>query len=183
MAANESAMTTLLDKEAIRELVLLYSRGVDRKDGPLLRTLYTADATDTHGDTFDGSAEAYVDFLERSFPYMPYSGHHVCNHLISIDGSTGEGEVYALAYHRIPDRSGGWLEDFMCVRYLDRYRKESDGRWRFAKRVVSYDYRRRRPIETVSETPADPGLEFFGSRLFARGARGDSASPMRNDHE
>ena len=46
--------------------MLLYSRGVDRKDGELLRTLYTADATDTYGDTFDGSAGDYVDFLEKS---------------------------------------------------------------------------------------------------------------------
>ncbi|WP_297492091.1 nuclear transport factor 2 family protein [Acidocella sp.] len=179
---NETALANLLAKDAIRELGMLYSRGVDRKDAALLRSLYTADATDTHGDTFDGGAEAYVDFLESSFPYMPYSGHHICNHLISVEGDTGEGEVYAYAFHIIPDGKGGWLEDGMFVRYLDHYRKE-DGRWRFAKRVVTYDCSFRRPAALqerhaftvpVEPTayPGDASYATLTSRLFARGGRG-----------
>ncbi len=172
---SRETLETLIAKEEIRELALLYSRGVDRKDGALLRTLYTADATDTHGDTFDGPADAYVDFLEKSFPYMPYSGHHACNHLISVDGDTGHGEVYALAYHLIPDGKGGWLEDFMAARYIDNYRKEADGRWRFAKRVVTYDYKRRRPAtmapDEMQPAQSDPSYAELKSRLFARGPR------------
>ena len=171
------AIETLIAKEAIRELALLYSRGVDRKDPELLRDLYTADATDTHGNSFDGGAREYVDFLEQAFPHMAYSGHHICNHLISVDGDEGEGEVYALAYHYIPDGSGGWMEDFMCVRYVDRYRKEDDGRWRFAKRIVTYDYHTRRPIpaDTIDGQPAldnDPTYAMLKHPLFNRGQRG-----------
>ena len=173
MSIDQSALATLIAKEEIRELVLLYSRGVDRKDGALLRTLYTRDATDTHGDTFDGAAEDYVQFLERAFPYMRYSGHHVCNHLISVNGDEGEGEVYAIAYHIIPDGKDGWIEDLMCARYIDRYRKE-DGRWRFAKRVVTYDMRSQHPFPATGTTaapPADPSFDTLKSRLFARGGR------------
>ncbi|NGY04021.1 nuclear transport factor 2 family protein [Solimonas terrae] len=174
MNSEQTALATLVAKDQIRELALLYSRGVDRKDGALLRSLYTADATDTHGDTFDGPADAYVDFLERSFPYMRYSGHHVCNHLISVDGDHGEGEVYALAWHVIPDGKGGWQEDLMAVRYLDRYRKE-DGRWKFAQRVVRYDYKApRRPLAMPPDAIAaggDPSFALLGSRLFERGPR------------
>src|SRR3546814_12043908 len=108
MNETSAALETLLAKDAIRELALLYSRGVDRQDGALLRTLYTSDATDTHGDTFDGPAEQYVDFLERSFPYLRYSGHHVCNHLIRVEGDTCEDAVSALAVHVIPDGNVGW---------------------------------------------------------------------------
>jgi len=179
---SETALAPLIAKEDIRELGQLYSRGVDRKDGALLRSLYTADATDTHGDTFDGNAEDYVDFLERSFPYMRYSGHHICNHLITVDGDTGEGEIYAYTFHIIPDGKGGWLEDLRLVRYIDHYRKD-DGRWRFAKRVVTYDYSSTRPAQipegdniTVPLDPAtyplDASYATLTSRLFARGARG-----------
>jgi hypothetical protein len=173
MSFDQNALAALFAKEEIRELALLYSRGVDRKDGALLRTLYARGATDTHGDTFDGNAEDYVQFLERAFPYMRYSGHHICNHLVSVDGDRGEGEVYALAYHVIPDGKGGWLEDLMCVRYLDHYCRE-DGRWRFAKRVVTYDQRSRRPIppaELSAVPESDPSFGVLRSRLFARGAR------------
>ncbi|HMK85836.1 MAG TPA: nuclear transport factor 2 family protein [Steroidobacteraceae bacterium] len=173
MSREQSALATLIAKEEIRELAMLYSRGVDRKDAALLRTLYTADATDTHGNTFDGSAEAYVQFLERAFPHMRYSGHHICNHLISVDGDRGEGEVYAIAYHVIPDGKGGWVEDLMCVRYLDRYRREED-RWRFAQRVVTYDMRSQRPLAAppAAAPPADdPSFTVLRRRLFARGPR------------
>lgn len=174
MNHDQNAIDTLIAKEAIRELAMLYSRGVDRKDADLLRTLYTSDATDTHGDTFDGSADKYVDFLQQAFPYIRYSGHHICNHLITVAGDTGEGELYAIAYHIIPDGKGGWMEDLMCVRYLDHYRKEADGRWRFAKRLVTYDMRERRALsESELFTPPgnDPSFEILKSRLFARGSR------------
>ena len=172
MADNQAeALADLLAREAIRELAMLYSRGVDRKDPALLRDLYTEDATDTHGDTYDGDAKGYVDFLEQAFRHLPYSGHHICNHLVNVAGDTGEGEVYALAYHVFPDGKGGLLEDFMCVRYLDKYRKCDDGRWRFSKRVVSYDMRRQGPAQVSLHQGDDPGLKLLSSRLFTPGAR------------
>jgi len=113
--------------------------------------------------------------LEKSFPHMPYSGHHICNHLVSVDGDCGEGEVYAIAYHVFPDRKGGWIEDFMTVRYVDRYRKEH-GRWLFASRVVSFDHRTQRPLSsaeaaTFPPPEQDPSYTALSSRLFKRGAR------------
>lgn len=172
---NDRLIQTLLDKDAIRELVLLYSRAIDRKDVALLRDLYTPDATDSHGDTFDGPADAYCDFIERSLPYMPYSGHHVCNHLVSIDGDEANGEVYALAYHIVPDRAGGQEEDFMAVRYIDNYRRCGDDRWRFSRRVVTYDLKIRRPFtggSLLGQGDADPSYHVCGQTLFHRGPRG-----------
>jgi hypothetical protein len=174
MSATPRKIEELIAKEEIRELAMLYSRGVDRKDIELLRTLYAADATDHHGSYFSGSAGDYLKFLERSFPHMRMSGHYICNHLVSVDGDRGEGEVYALAYHLIPDGKGGWLEDMQCVRYVDRYRKE-DGRWLFASRVVSFDLKSTRPVSgdpgPMPPPLQDPSYTSLGSRLFARGPR------------
>ncbi|WP_159976135.1 nuclear transport factor 2 family protein [Novosphingobium sp. 18050] len=175
MAIDETALQALIDKDAIRELVLLYSRAIDRQDIALLRDLYTEDATDSHGDSFDGPAPEYCDFIERAFPYMPYSGHHVCNHLIAVDGDEASGEVYALAYHLIPGREGSSEEDFMAVRYVDNYRRSPDGRWRFAKRVVTYDFKLRRPFEgggLLGLAERDPSYAVCTQKLFARGVRG-----------
>lgn len=175
MAIDEAALQVLLDKEAIRELVLLYSRAIDRQDLELLKDLYTEDATDTHGDTFDGSAEEYCKFIGGAFPFMPYSGHHLCNHLVSVDGDTGCGEAYAIAWHLIPTREGGRQEDLMAVRYIDNYRRCPDGRWRFSKRTVTYDLKIRRPFEgggTFCQGDNDPSYSELTDRVFARGPRG-----------
>lgn len=172
MQTEGQALDVLIAKEAIRELVLLYSRSIDRKDVALLRTLYTKDATDTHGDTYDGTADGYCAFIERSLPHLLYSGHHICNHLISVSGDEGEGEAYAVCYHIFSDGKGGWVEDLLCARYIDRYRREG-GRWLFAKRVVAYDYNSRRPAsvsaDTVPDGPADRSYAALSHRLFARG--------------
>jgi ketosteroid isomerase-like protein len=176
MAIDEKALQQLIDKDAIRDLVLCYSRAIDRKDVELLRDLYTADATDTHGDTFDGPADAYCDFIEQSLPYMPYSGHHVCNHMVSVEGDEGNGEVYALAYHVIPSQNGSGEreEDFMAVRYIDNYRRCTDGKWRFSKRVVTYDLQIRRPFTgggLLGLGDKDPSYGVCKQGFFQRGAR------------
>lgn len=175
---DEKALATLIAKEEIRELAMLYSRGVDRKDIDLLRKLYTKDATDHHGRFFSGNAHDYLRFLEKSFPHMRMSGHFICNHLISVDGDEGEGEVYALAFHLIPDGKGGMIEDFKAVRYVDRYRKDNR-RWLFASRVVAFDLESVRQALTAGEPAsppeADPSYTSLRSRLFVRGCyAGDS---------
>jgi hypothetical protein len=74
---TDQALATLIAKEEIRELVLLYSRGIDRQDMALVRGLYTADGTDTHGEHFKGTADEFVKFLQQRLPHLRYSGHHV----------------------------------------------------------------------------------------------------------
>lgn len=175
-ATAAAALHTLIDKDAIRELVGCYSRAVDRQDIPLLRDLYTDDATDSHGDTYDGPASGLADYIEASMSHMIYSGHHVCNHMISVEGDVGNGEVYAYAYHVIPaqDGSGGREEDLMLVRYIDNYARGADGKWRFAKRVVTYDVKLRRPFEgggLLGQGAADPSYAELRQRLFQRGPR------------
>lgn len=175
--ANESrAVQELIDREAIRDLVLCYSRAIDRKDVGLLRDLYTEDATDTHGDSFDGPADKFCEFIEGSLPHMTYSGHHACNHMISIEGDEGNGEVYALAFHVLPDMAnpGKQVEDFMAVRYIDNYHRCGDGKWRFSRRVVTYDMQFQRPFTgggLMGQGGADPSYEVCRMPFFQRGRR------------
>jgi hypothetical protein len=170
---SKDILAVLEAKDQIRDLVHLYSRGVDRKDIALLRTLYASDATDDHGAHFSGSANDYLDFLARSLPYIHVSDHYVCNHLIDVQSAVeASGEVYAIAWHIIPDGQGGTIEDIAGVRYIDRYRKE-DGRWLFASRIVEFDHRSRRPVEKPERdapSEGDPSHALAG-RIFARGAR------------
>lgn len=165
-----TSLETLIAKEDIRELAMLYSRGVDRKDIALLRTLYTADGWDSHGPYFDGPATDYIAFLELQLPHMHSGGHHICNHLVSVEGDTGEGEVYAIAWHLIPDGAGGLKHDVQAVRYIDTYRRE-EGKWRFARRTVSFDMKMVLPAEDHGAKPdpeQDASYHALTSTLFAR---------------
>lgn len=173
MEFDGGALSTFLAKEEIRELVLLYSRGIDRRDWALIRSLYTDDGFDSHGDFFNGTADEFIAFLDTSMPATRWTGHFVANHLISVDEGEGEGEVYALAYHLMPDSVGAHAEDLMMVRYLDSYRKER-GRWRFANRSATFDMRNIRLVEpAVDGKPSlpeeDPSYRLLKKGLFARG--------------
>jgi SnoaL-like domain len=152
-------MQLLIDKDAIRDLVLLYSRGVDRQDFALLRSLYTQDAVeDNHSGLFTGSAAAYVDWLETSLPRVATTTHAVQNHLIVVEDEThAQGEVYVLAYHRLPAEGGGWFDQIHGSRYLDHYEKRN-GRWLFARRSVAIDWKRRGPSSWDSDHPDVPGM-------------------------
>jgi hypothetical protein len=73
MSIDQNSLATLIAKEAIRELDLLYSRGVDRNVAALLRTLYTKDATDTHGRVTALGAPAHETALAGNSHSIPAS--------------------------------------------------------------------------------------------------------------
>jgi hypothetical protein len=174
-------MQVLIDKDAIRDLVLCYSRGVDRQDFAFLRTLYTPDAVeDNHSGLFSGPAEAYIDWLETVLPRVAMTTHAVQNHLIVVEDAThAQGEVYVLAYHRLPAEGGGWFDQIHGSRYLDHYEKYQ-GRWLFARRSVAIDWKRRGPSSWDSDHPdaegmplgthdaADPSYHVLENPRFAR---------------
>jgi hypothetical protein len=60
---EQKSIDTLIAKDDIRDLALLYCRGCDRRDFDMIRGLYTTDAMEYHDETFTGPAQEYVDFL------------------------------------------------------------------------------------------------------------------------
>lgn len=140
-------MQSLIDKDAIRELVLSYSRAVDRQDFVLLRSLYADDAIeDDHVGLYEGPADGYVAWLQEVMPRLGVTAHNVTNHLIGFDAADrAQGEVYVVAYHRLPAEGGGWEDLVYGMRYLDHYARGADGRWRFARRTVTLDWKQAGP--------------------------------------
>jgi ketosteroid isomerase-like protein len=174
---SEAAIRQVLDREAIRELVQCYSRAIDRRDYVLLRDLYTDDAIDSHGPEFEGGINEFIAMIEGAMPRYAWTGHHICNHTIAVDGDTADGEVYALALHVLPDpdEPDERIEDFLAVRYLDNYRRCEDGKWRFSRRWVAFDMNAIREFTgkgLLGTGEIDPSYEVCGARLFARGVQG-----------
>lgn len=168
---DQTSLQELLAKEAIKDLVVKYCRGVDRQDLAALATLYHPDAQDDHGGFFRGSAAGFLEWLPTIFEALQTTVHMVTNHLISVNGDRAEGEVYVMAYHLMKDGQ----EAILGARYLDKYLC-TKGRWQFSHRKAVIDWYRfqaaghddKSPLAPqVANTPrgasigSDPATTFF----------------------
>ncbi len=126
----------LADREAIRDCLARYSRGVDRFDTDMLRSVYWPDAIDDHGD-MNGTVE---DFIAWSGPLLQAGGqfvHMTGNSLIRIDGAVARVETY---FWSVLTNPGGGGHDYVTSgRYLDRFERRGD-EWRIAARLVATDW-------------------------------------------
>jgi len=137
---SDDELLALLDREAIRELLLRYCRSIDRRDFGALKTLYHEDAVDEHGGMFQGRAHAFIEQLPAIMAPMEVVWHMLGNMLIEVQGDEAEGEIYTLAYHRA-DLGEGPQDLIVGGRYLDRYRKR-DGIWKIQHRRIVMDWNR-----------------------------------------
>jgi ketosteroid isomerase-like protein len=156
----------LLDREAIRECMNRYCRGIDRQDEAALRSAYWPDATDRHGP-YQGSASGFIDWaLEKLANQGERSVHNIANMSIALRGTQAAVETYFMALQRDRDAAGTAREVFLAGRYVDRFEKRGD-EWRIAARTVVYDWMR--PLGTPEGTEA----ERFGPRLPTGGLFGN----------
>ena len=133
----------LADREAIRDCLFRYARGVDRCDVEMLRSAYWEDATDEHL-AFKGTREELIAWMMPIVGSMDQSMHMFGNILIRIDGDTAHAESYFYGFHRIRGEDGVPRDSIAGGRYLDRFEKRDD-EWRIADRVVMTDWFRDYP--------------------------------------
>jgi hypothetical protein len=152
---SDDALQELLDKEAIRQAVLRYCRGVDRADEELLASAYHSDAVDYHGATpFHGAgiAPGILELVSKS----RVSLHQITNQFIHVHGpDAGAAETYFTAWQSLEHEG---VERMLVAigRYVDRFERRS-GEWRIAHRVVIVEHTQLLPAEGVF--PASrPGL-------------------------
>jgi hypothetical protein len=132
----QAELRALLDKDAIRDCLYRYCRGIDRADEGLLRSVYWPDAHDSHG-AYAGTAGGFVD---QAVPRLRSGGrgvHQISNILIELHGDAAAVESSFLALQT--NAAAPTLETFLCGRYLDRFERR-DGLWGIAERTVVYDW-------------------------------------------
>lgn len=133
----------LADREAIRECLYRYSRGVDRLDADMVRSAYWPDCVDNHMG-FTGNAE---EFIAWSFPIMgtmDQTMHMIGNVLMTIRGEVADVESYFYGIHRINLPDGAKSDVIGAGRYLDRLEKRGE-EWRIKERMVVTDWFRQYP--------------------------------------
>jgi len=161
----------LADREAIRECLYRYSRGVDRLDADMIRSAYWPDAVDEHLD-FAGNAE---EFIAWSFPIMgtmDQTMHMIGNVLMRIEGDRADVESYFYGYHRVNGPDGNKADVIGAGRYLDNFEKRGD-EWRIARRFVQTDWFRQYPDS------ADWEAGMLGMKIGLGGRHPDDLSYQR----
>lgn len=181
MKSEHDPLSRLMDKDAIWECALRYTRGLDRLDESLVRSAYWEDAVTCHGPV-NGS---FDDFWAWWFPLQhdrEACQHFALNHTVDFESpDTANAETYFVA--AIKEHAADSVE-LLSGRYVDRFEKRG-GEWRIAIRVLVFDWQatgdasemsrrlahnhrgRRdtrdisyeRPLRPRRETPTAPGLD------------------------
>lgn len=136
--SNDPAVQELLDREAIRDCVMLNARAIDRRDFDLLRSVYWPQATDEHG-TATRPVEEFVTWVSGLIQDWPRTKHSISQMLVQVDGHKAAAETYFTAFHLRPNAQGELYDEFVSGRYLDIFEKRG-GEWRIAKRMRAFDY-------------------------------------------
>lgn len=155
MERNLAAIEALLEKEAIREVSLRYTRGIDRHDNELFLSTYHPDARDDHG-AFIGTGTDFVEHANRVHAQnWVCHQHYVTNQVIDRDGDSAHCESYFLAVLKRPDG----VCDLVGGRYIDRLEKRA-GLWAVADRICMVEWN----VESApGNAPLDPDMFVRGS--------------------
>jgi hypothetical protein len=158
MTIPHEKIAELLDREAIRNCIYRYCRGVDRADEASLRGAYWPDATDQHGP-YSGPVEGFFQWARGIFESDARNVHLVSNILIEFTApKEAVVETYFLALQRGPARDDGLRQFQIAGRYCDLF-QQRDGEWRVLRRVVVYDW-----VEE-QDAATEPEAIRFGPRL------------------
>jgi ketosteroid isomerase-like protein len=137
MAIDEAAVQRLLDKDAIREALLAYTRGSDRRDNEIQQHAYHPDGVDDHGN-YIGNAQGFIEYNTRNLEKLfTAHQHHMTNQVIELDGDVAHAETYVFfTFQQKADGKRG----LMSGRYIDRLERR-DGEWRIAVRQATIEWR------------------------------------------
>lgn len=135
-AQLESMVQELWDRDAVRDCVARYCRGMDRFDRELVLSAFHPDALEEHGK-FVGDPLEFVDWAIGQHQQSHLSHQHcMLNHRSEIVGDTAHAETYFM-FVSMNKQGRPWTVG--GGRYLDRMERR-DGRWAIAGRITMRDW-------------------------------------------
>ncbi|MBX7433349.1 nuclear transport factor 2 family protein [Mycobacterium sp. Y57] len=119
------------DQQEIRDVQVRYATGIDRRDWPLFRTVFTGDCTVDYGEigSWQG-VDAVVDFMVAAHEMAGHTLHRITNQAVRVDGDTATARAYVDALIMAQDNSSG----VNAAGFYDDELVRADGRWRISRR-------------------------------------------------
>jgi hypothetical protein len=132
-----AALRRLADKEAIRDCVHRFARGLDRHDEGMVRSVFDAAALDNHGDAVVTREEFPKFANEWHANVSTHHFHAITTHFSEIAGDEAHAVTYVLF---TLCRKDGKTVHIGGGRYLDRLIRDGD-EWRILLRRLVIDWR------------------------------------------
>lgn len=167
----KTKLDEVIAREAIRDCLFRYCRGIDRADKAALTSAYWPDGTDHHGP-YQGSAKGFIEWAMKILPHVERGIHQIHNILIEFREDGAAVESYFSAFQRQTDANGDIQQLDMKGRYLDWF-VERDNEWRILNRIAVFDWVEHMPLPLGTEAerfgdktpigrsfPSDPVYKF-----------------------
>ncbi len=122
------------DRHAIVDALTRYATALDSRDWPLLRRVFTPDATADYGG-YGGSIQGHAaieDAVRAALEHLDASQHVVTNHVVEVTGDTATSTCYLVATHYRRGVEGGGTYTVGGT-YHDTLARMDDG-WRITAR-------------------------------------------------
>ena len=139
-ALDPARLQELIDRQDIYDLLMRFSRGVDRGDYDLARSVYHHDALDHHTG-FDGTATEFMDWFRGASAGLGAVHHMLGNFMVEIRGDRAVSEVYGILTMRGEDVNNARFNMTTGFRYVDRLERRA-GVWGITERWVVRDWQR-----------------------------------------
>jgi ketosteroid isomerase-like protein len=119
------------DKQDIAAVIMCYATGIDRRDWPLFRTVFTDDCELDYGEigSFKG-VDAITEFMQQAHAMAGHTMHRLTNQVIAVDGDTAEARTYVDALIMVGDSGSG----VNAAGFYDDDLVRTDDGWRVARR-------------------------------------------------
>jgi len=164
---DDPTLRELLDKQAIRDVLSRYCRGLDRMDKEMARAVWHDGGTAFYDGMFEGTGHGFIDWVWQAHAAMERHSHQITNVLIELGGDKATSESYVtVVLWTLPDAEGRQRELLGRGRYLDRWERR-DGRWAIEHRVHLRDLSSSVPLERAevsegaSRDATDLSFEFI----------------------
>ena len=138
-APERQLVEELIAKDAIREQIYNYARGLDRMDKPLALSVWHSDATVQTPAGGDLTGAEWIESAWRSHERITAHSHQMTNVLIKVDGDAAVSETYFIASMHAEPSSETANTSLIRGRYVDRWSKRS-GRWAMDHRMIVVDF-------------------------------------------
>lgn len=124
-------MSERKDRQDIADVLLRYATGIDRRDWPLFRTVFTDDCELDYGEVGSWKGvDAVTEFMQQAHAMAGHTMHRLTNQVIAVDGDQAESRTYVDALIMVGDNKSG----VNAAGFYDDELVRGDDGWRVARR-------------------------------------------------